>query len=37
LRILKRRFQPEMYEDILDFYDEVMDKVNEEVKIKVKN
>lgn len=35
--ILKRRFDPSVYEDIIKFYDEVYKMFNEEVKIKVKS
>lgn len=37
LTIYKRRFEPESYKDILDFYEKVQKKFTEEVKIKVKD
>ena len=37
LSILKRRFEASDYEDILDFYDELYKKFNQEIKIKVKS
>ena len=37
LSILQRRFEASTYEDILDFYEELYKKFNQEIKIKVKS